>query len=177
MGRSAVVTDPASADARIGSSSTLQSRVSASCMSSSARSAAVLAEEPMLSRFAGYLSDSGEGRWTIHAAIDQGVPVPVVSAALYGRFNSRGNADFQNKVLSAMRFQFGEHGISEQQDSVKVTSSGDSRPIFSSPSVSVERRLTKRPLMQTATIILPPALRFGGWPASSGRSCFRGPLE
>jgi len=63
----------------------------------------------MLSRFDGHVSDSGEGRWTIDAAIDEGVPVPVLSAALYGRFNSRGNADFQNKVLSAMRFQFGGH--------------------------------------------------------------------
>jgi 6-phosphogluconate dehydrogenase len=55
------------------------------------------------------VSDSGEGRWTINAAVEEGVPVPVLSAALFQRFSSRGEADFANKVLSAMRFQFGGH--------------------------------------------------------------------
>jgi 6-phosphogluconate dehydrogenase len=62
-----------------------------------------------LAQFAGRVSDSGEGRWTIKAAIDEAVPVPVLSAALYQRFSSRGQSDFQDKVLSAMRFQFGGH--------------------------------------------------------------------
>jgi 6-phosphogluconate dehydrogenase len=68
-----------------------------------------LAEDPSLTKFAGRVSDSGEGRWTIKAAIDEAVPVPVLTAALYERFSSRGEADFANKVLSAMRFQFGGH--------------------------------------------------------------------
>lgn len=72
-------------------------------------SAAALAEDPALSRFAGKVSDSGEGRWTIKAAIDEAVPVPVLSAALYERFSSRGAAEFQDKLLSAMRYQFGGH--------------------------------------------------------------------
>jgi 6-phosphogluconate dehydrogenase len=71
--------------------------------------AASLAEDPALSKFAGRVSDSGEGRWTIKAAIDEAVPVPVLSAALYERFASRGEAEFQGKLLSAMRFQFGGH--------------------------------------------------------------------
>lgn len=71
--------------------------------------AASLVEDPGLSSFAGRVSDSGEGRWTIKAAIDEGVPVPVLSASLYQRFSSRGEADFQDKLLSAMRFQFGGH--------------------------------------------------------------------
>jgi len=62
-----------------------------------------------LENFAGRVSDSGEGRWTLHAAIDEGVPAPVISAALYSRFESRGNADYANRVLSAMRFAFGGH--------------------------------------------------------------------
>jgi hypothetical protein len=65
--------------------------------------------DPKLSRFAGRVSDSGEGRWTIKAAIDEGVPVPVLTTALYERFASRGEADFQDKLLSAMRFGFGGH--------------------------------------------------------------------
>jgi len=68
-----------------------------------------LRESPDLSNFAGRVSDSGEGRWTIAAAIDQSVPAPVLSAALYERFSSRGEADFANKVLSALRYQFGGH--------------------------------------------------------------------
>ena len=65
--------------------------------------------DPNLSQFAGRVSDSGEGRWTIKAAIDEDVPVPVLSSALYQRFTSRGAAGFQDKVLSAMRFGFGGH--------------------------------------------------------------------
>jgi 6-phosphogluconate dehydrogenase len=71
--------------------------------------AAALVEDPQLSQFAGRVSDSGEGRWTIKAAIDEAVPVPVLTAALYSRFASRGEADFQNRLLSAMRFRFGGH--------------------------------------------------------------------
>jgi 6-phosphogluconate dehydrogenase len=71
--------------------------------------AASLIEDPGLSQFAGRVSDSGEGRWTINAAIDEAVPTPVLSAALYQRFNSRGEADFQDRVLSAMRHAFGGH--------------------------------------------------------------------
>jgi 6-phosphogluconate dehydrogenase len=71
--------------------------------------ASALTQDPALSNFAGRVSDSGEGRWTINAAIDEGVPVPVLSAALYQRFSSRGDADYQDKLLSAMRFQFGGH--------------------------------------------------------------------
>jgi 6-phosphogluconate dehydrogenase len=71
--------------------------------------AAALIEDETLSKFTGHVSDSGEGRWTIHAAIDEGVPVPVLSTALYERFSSRGEADYQDKLLSAMRYQFGGH--------------------------------------------------------------------
>ena len=71
--------------------------------------AAALAADPELAGFAGRVSDSGEGRWTIKAAIDEAVPVPVLSTALYQRFSSRGQADFQDKLLSAMRLQFGGH--------------------------------------------------------------------
>jgi len=71
--------------------------------------AAALAADPQLSQFAGRVSDSGEGRWTIKAAIDEGVPVPVLTTALYERFASRGEADYQDKLLSAMRFGFGGH--------------------------------------------------------------------
>jgi 6-phosphogluconate dehydrogenase len=72
-------------------------------------SATALLQDPQLEAFAGRVSDSGEGRWTIRAAIDEAVPAPVLTAALYGRFASRGEADFQNKLLSAMRMQFGGH--------------------------------------------------------------------
>jgi 6-phosphogluconate dehydrogenase len=71
--------------------------------------AAALVKDPHLTDFSGRVSDSGEGRWTIKAAIDEAVPVPVLSTALYQRFTSRGEADFQDKLLSAMRFQFGGH--------------------------------------------------------------------
>ena len=62
-----------------------------------------------LANFAGRVSDSGEGRWTIKAAIDEAVPAPVLSTALYERFSSRGEADFGDKLLSAMRYEFGGH--------------------------------------------------------------------
>ncbi len=71
--------------------------------------AAALIEDPQLAQFGGRVSDSGEGRWTIKAAIDEGVPAPVLTAALYERFSSRGEAEFENKVLSAMRYEFGGH--------------------------------------------------------------------
>jgi len=71
--------------------------------------AAGLVKDPALSEYTGRVSDSGEGRWTIKAAIDEAVPVPVLSAALYERFTSRGEADYQDKLLSAMRFGFGGH--------------------------------------------------------------------
>ncbi|HTT38795.1 MAG TPA: decarboxylating 6-phosphogluconate dehydrogenase [Burkholderiales bacterium] len=71
--------------------------------------ASALLEDPKLSKFAGRVSDSGEGRWTIKAGIDEGVPTPVLTTALYERFSSRGNAEFQDKLLSAMRYEFGGH--------------------------------------------------------------------
>jgi 6-phosphogluconate dehydrogenase len=71
--------------------------------------AAALLNDPGLKNYAGRVSDSGEGRWTIAAAIDEAVPTPILSAALYERFSSRGDADFANKVLSAMRHGFGGH--------------------------------------------------------------------
>jgi 6-phosphogluconate dehydrogenase len=71
--------------------------------------ATALAGDPALARFGGRVADSGEGRWTIKAAIDEAVPAPVLTAALYGRFSSRGAAGFQNKLLSAMRLGFGGH--------------------------------------------------------------------
>ena len=71
--------------------------------------ATALVEDPKLAKYKERVSDSGEGRWTIKAAIDEGVPAPVLSSALYERFTSRGEADYQDKLLSAMRFQFGGH--------------------------------------------------------------------
>ncbi len=71
--------------------------------------AGALLEDPALTKFEGRVSDSGEGRWTIKAAIDEAVPAPVLTTALYERFSSRGEADFQNRLLSAMRYQFGGH--------------------------------------------------------------------
>jgi len=68
-----------------------------------------LAADPALSKFTGRVSDSGEGRWTVTAGVDEGMPVPVLSAALYQRFSSRGEADFADKLLSAMRYEFGGH--------------------------------------------------------------------
>jgi len=71
--------------------------------------ATALLQDPALSRFEGRVSDSGEGRWTIKAAVDEAVPAPVLTASLYERFSSRGNGEFAGKVLSAMRYQFGGH--------------------------------------------------------------------
>jgi 6-phosphogluconate dehydrogenase len=71
--------------------------------------AKALLESPDLREFSGRVSDSGEGRWTVAAAVDVSVPVPVLSAALYDRFASRGEAEFANRLLSAMRYQFGGH--------------------------------------------------------------------
>jgi len=71
--------------------------------------AAALAGDPTLEQFAGRVSDSGEGRWTLDASIDEAVPAHVLAAALFERFSSRGEADFQDRLLSAMRFEFGGH--------------------------------------------------------------------
>jgi 6-phosphogluconate dehydrogenase len=71
--------------------------------------AAALRENPDLSNFEGHVSDSGEGRWTLQAAIDEGIPAPVISAALYARFSSRGDEEYANRLLSAMRYEFGGH--------------------------------------------------------------------
>ncbi len=71
--------------------------------------ASALRKDPGLERFGGRVSDSGEGRWTSIAAIDEGVPTPVLTAALHERFSSRGNADFAGQVLSALRYEFGGH--------------------------------------------------------------------
>jgi len=78
-----------------------------------------LVEDPSLSKFAGRVSDSGEGRWTIKAAIDEAVPAPVLTCALYERFSSRGEADFADKLLSAMRYQFGGH-LEKPDDKTKA---------------------------------------------------------
>jgi 6-phosphogluconate dehydrogenase len=71
--------------------------------------ASALARSPELAEFSGRVSDSGEGRWTVHAAVDEGVPAPVITAALYQRFESRDLGDFTDRVLSAMRSEFGGH--------------------------------------------------------------------
>ena len=81
--------------------------------------AGALVQDQNLSKFAGHVSDSGEGRWTIKAAIDEAVPAPVLTTALYERFSSRGEADFANKILSAMRYQFGGH-LEKSADKSKV---------------------------------------------------------
>jgi 6-phosphogluconate dehydrogenase len=81
--------------------------------------AIALLDSPDLAKFTGRVSDSGEGRWTIAAAIDESVPAPVLSAALYERFSSRGEADFADKLLSALRYQFGGH---KEKDAAKKTS-------------------------------------------------------
>ena len=81
--------------------------------------AGALVQDANLSKFAGRVSDSGEGRWTIKAAIDEAVPAPVLTTALYERFSSRGEADFADKLLSAMRFQFGGH-LEKSEGKTKV---------------------------------------------------------
>ena len=78
--------------------------------------ASALTKSRDLGSFSGRVSDSGEGRWTIAAAIDEGVPVPVLSAALYERFSSRGNGEFAARVLSALRFEFGGHQEKPAED-------------------------------------------------------------
>ena len=78
--------------------------------------AAALIDQPDLGKFSGHVSDSGEGRWTILAAIDEGTPCPVLTTSLYERFSSRGSGTFANKLLSAMRFQFGGHVEKEQEN-------------------------------------------------------------
>ena len=77
--------------------------------------ASALIDQPDLTKFSGHVSDSGEGRWTILAAIDEGTPCPVLTTSLYERFSSRGNGTFANKLLSAMRFQFGGHLEKEEE--------------------------------------------------------------
>lgn len=79
--------------------------------------AAALVDDAELGEFSGRVSDSGEGRWTVQAAIDESVPIPVISAALFSRFSSRGEADYANKLLSAMRKQFGGHHEKPEKDS------------------------------------------------------------
>jgi 6-phosphogluconate dehydrogenase len=81
--------------------------------------AKALIEQPDLAKFSGQVSDSGEGRWTILAAIDEGTPCPVLTTSLYERFSSRGNGTFANKLLSAMRFQFGGH-LEKEKDKTAV---------------------------------------------------------
>jgi 6-phosphogluconate dehydrogenase len=81
--------------------------------------ATALIEQPDLGKFSGQVSDSGEGRWTILAAIDEGTPAPVLTTSLYERFSSRGNGTFANKLLSAMRFQFGGH-LEKEKDKTAV---------------------------------------------------------
>ena len=71
--------------------------------------ARALAEDHKLERFTGHVSDSGEGRWTLKAAIDEGAPAPVIATALFNRFTSRGEAEYEDKLLSALRFEFGGH--------------------------------------------------------------------
>ena len=79
--------------------------------------AQALHDDPELAQYGGHVSDSGEGRWTLHAAIDEGVPVPVLSSALFERFSSRGRSDVADKVLSAMRAGFGGH--TERKESTR----------------------------------------------------------
>ena len=97
--------------------------------------AAALQANPTLDGLAGRVSDSGEGRWTVKAAIDIGVPAPVLSAALYERFASRDEDHFANQVLSAMRQQFGGHNELPSGDSLEAgTATADSNELTSSPS-------------------------------------------
>jgi 6-phosphogluconate dehydrogenase len=82
--------------------------------------ARALIDSPTLEEFSGRVSDSGEGRWTIRAAIDEAVPAPVLTAALYERFSSRGEDEFADKLLSALRFQFGGHMEKTPQEKGKA---------------------------------------------------------
>jgi 6-phosphogluconate dehydrogenase len=90
--------------------------------------ATALAADPALTGFEGRVSDSGEGRWTIQAAIDEAVPVPVLSAALYARFGSRGEADFANRLQSAMRHEFGGHLEKPAADPAKPSAGEEAAP-------------------------------------------------
>jgi 6-phosphogluconate dehydrogenase len=93
--------------------------------------AAALVQDPNLSKFAGRVSDSGEGRWTIKAAIDEAVPAPVLTTALYERFSARGEADFANKILSAMRYEFGGHlEKSDGESKSRLRGRGMPRPLL-----------------------------------------------
>ena len=92
--------------------------------------ASALAKDPQLAQFAGRVSDSGEGRWTIKAAIDESVPVPVLTTALYERFASRGEADYQDKLLSAMRFGFGGHLEKTRRQDAMSNSHSDTLVFF-----------------------------------------------
>jgi 6-phosphogluconate dehydrogenase len=86
--------------------------------------AAALAADPGLDGFSGRVSDSGEGRWTVLAAVEEGVPAHVLTAALYERFSSRGDADFADKLLSAMRMEFGGHGEEGRRRAVSTLHAG-----------------------------------------------------
>ena len=86
--------------------------------------ASALLRDPTLNSLAGHVADSGEGRWTVAAAIDEGVPAHVLSAALYERFSSRGHADFADRLLAAMRYQFGGHLESAPQRDAGTSSRG-----------------------------------------------------
>jgi 6-phosphogluconate dehydrogenase len=82
--------------------------------------ASALIEDPNLAKFSGRVSDSGEGQWTIKAGIDEGVPTPVLTTALYERFSSRGQGDYSDKLLSAMRYEFGGHLEKPAAESAKA---------------------------------------------------------
>ena len=116
--------------------------------------ATALVQDPALAEFAGRVSDSGEGRWTIKAAIDEGVPAHVLSAALYERFSSRGEADFADKLLSAMRYEFGGHiekrggepvidGNADCRNEKRVASTDDQSSISSRSTRSARSRSTR----------------------------------
>jgi len=100
--------------------------------------AAALVNNESLSSYSGRVSDSGEGRWTLSAAIDEGVPVPVLSAALYERFSSRGNAVFADRLLSAMRFQFGGHLEQHPDAQTGTTAATDSSGLTTSKAAVAE---------------------------------------
>ena len=89
--------------------------------------AEALVEDSDLRKFSGRVSDSGEGRWTTLAAVDEGVPVPVIAAALFSRFESRGNADYADRVLSAMRKSFGGHDEKKGKPEMSGANRGDGR--------------------------------------------------
>jgi len=106
-------------------------------------SAAALVNNDTLSNYTGRVSDSGEGRWTLAAAIDEGVPMPVLSAALYQRFASRGEADYSNKLLSAMRFQFGGHLEQNPDAHTGATTSTDAAGLTNKDKISEAKGVAK----------------------------------